>query len=287
MKPIFYISLIFNEIKEKFMAQILEDSMATRPCSLAYCRSHNHLTEAVVPNHRSWDHFSQRLQMLGRSGKSVSINCVLRALLLHPPYKFLWRVAIPSKNPSRVFADNFVIAEVIHSAIGAGISACISIVISFQHPIGRTVRYSREVYFQLSRWVLGGYRLGPATCISKTSIRVDAAVVHTDVVHALLEGAILGTGAGISIGHVWDRRFPCCVPIACELNQFVKSRQLQPCVKKPIYPLDVKRSDHRRHWRTRAQLPVGTVCHRYKSGTECESEKLHFSVLLGGLTRTD
>ena len=59
--------------------------LATRPCNLAYYHWHNHPTEAILPNHRSSDHFSQILQMPGRSGKS----CKFQLNIAHHYYHIL------------------------------------------------------------------------------------------------------------------------------------------------------------------------------------------------------
>ena len=81
--------------------------------------------------------------------------------------------------------------------IGAGVAADKVVVISFENQV--RPRATEEVNSELSCRVQQIHRLSPAAYITERSICIEAAVVHADIVDALVEGAILGPGAGVSL----------------------------------------------------------------------------------------
>ena len=134
-------------------------------------------------------------------------------------HNLLGRVLVPGKNPSRLVMES-------QRVIAAGVSADKVVVISFKNQV--RPRATVEVDSELSRRVQGINWLSPATYVAECSVNIKAAVVHADIVDALLEGAVLGAGAGISIGHVGDWCFPGRVPIACELwRHIVRPAEMQ------------------------------------------------------------
>ena len=71
----------------------------------------------------------------------------------------------------------------------------------------------------LSADVIYGWSLGPAAYVADGPVRVDADVVHADVVEALLEGAVLGAGARVALGDEGHGRLPRLVPVARVLHK--------------------------------------------------------------------
>ena len=124
-------------------------------------------------------------------------------------HSLLGRVLVPGKYPSRLVMES-------QRVIAAGVSADKVVVISFKNQV--RPRATVEVDSELSRRVQGINWLSPATYVAECSVNIKAAVVHADIVDALLEGAVLGAGASVALGDKGDGCLPCLVPVTRVLN---------------------------------------------------------------------
>ena len=100
--------------------------------------------------------------------------------------------------------------------IGAGVSADKVFIISFENQV--RPRTTVEVHPELASRVKWIHRLSPAAYVAERSVYIEAAVVHADIVDALLEGAVLGAGAGVALGDKGHGRLPRLVPVARVLD---------------------------------------------------------------------
>ena len=124
-------------------------------------------------------------------------------------HNILWRVLFPGKYPGRLVVES-------QRVVGAGVSADIVLIVRLQDQVGAGA--TEEVDLEFPRRAQGIHGLGPAAYVTDGPVGVDADVVHADVVDALLEGAVLGAGAGVALGDKGHGRLPRLVPVARVLH---------------------------------------------------------------------